>query len=187
MDPLARKRAEIMVVTFGGTVRIAIPFTEARNLSALEFVAGGETPLGSAIEKAIDELAQRKALYKQTGLEYYRPWLFVLTDGEPTDRADYDVAARRVRELEAGKALAPFAVGIGGHANLRTLAELSSVRDPLRLDGLKFREYFQWLSASLTIVSNSHEYGPSDDDIVDAEIVGEEQNPLPSPRGWATW
>ena len=84
-DPLARKRTEVAVITFGGSARLEIPFTEGRQLGAKTFAAGGSTPLGSALDMAVNEIALQKAAYKESGIEYYRPWLFVMTDGEPTD------------------------------------------------------------------------------------------------------
>jgi uncharacterized protein YegL len=180
-DPLARKRTEIAVVTFGGSEQLAIPFTEGRDLEPKSFHANGATPMGAALELGLDQLIARKQSYKDAGLEYYRPWLFVITDGAPTDGSRFTAAAARVRETEAQKGVAVFAVGVGG-ADMGTLAQLSDMREPLQLDGLKFIELFQWLSASMGVVSQSIP-GATDAEVASNEQA--EQIPLPSPRGWA--
>lgn len=182
-DPLARKRTEIAVVTFGGTEQLAVPFTEGRDLEPKTFLADGGTPMGAALDLGLDQLLARKQSYKEAGLEYFRPWLFVITDGAPTDGQRFVDAAARVREAEANKGVTVFAVGVEG-ADVATLAQFSTAREPLQLDGLKFIQLFEWLSASMSVVSQSSP-GASD-----AEIAGNEQAeqmPLPSPKGWATW
>lgn len=182
-DPLARKRTEVGVITFGGTAQMAVPFTEGRDLQPQTFTANGNTPMGAALELGLDQLLARKQSYKDAGLEYFRPWLFVITDGAPTDPDRFDAAAARVREVESRKGVTVFAVGVQG-ADMATLAKLSAARQPVMLKGLEFVEMFQWLSASMSIVSQSSP-GVSDSQIAHNEQ--EEQTPLPSPQGWANW
>jgi uncharacterized protein YegL len=181
-DELAKKRAEITVITFGGVARVEIPFTEGRDLQPRTLAPTGGTPLGAALQLALDQLEQQKQAYKQAGLEYYRPWLFVLTDGAPTDGNAFTDAAARVREAEAGRKVSVFGIGVGPHANLDRLRELSAQRVPLMLEGLSFSEFFSWLSASLSAASASNAFGSSDAGVARAE--SDEQIPLP-PAGWA--
>ena len=49
-DELAKKRAEIAVITFGGVARVEIPFTEGRDLQARRLTANGGTPMGGCPE-----------------------------------------------------------------------------------------------------------------------------------------
>jgi uncharacterized protein YegL len=155
-DDLAKKRAEISVITFGGEARVAIGFTEGRDLQPQTFKAAGATPMGHALHIAVDELTRQKQDYKHAGLLYYRPWLFIVTDGAATDVPEpFDSATRRVRELEAAKGVNVFAIGVGNHADFDQLSRLSDVRQPLRLKGLSFSEFFLWLSASMSAASTS--------------------------------
>jgi uncharacterized protein YegL len=182
-DELAAKRAEIAVITFGGQPQLIIPFTEGRDLTPRTLTVNGSTPLGQALDLALDELEQQKGAYRAAGLEYYRPWLFVLTDGQPTDGATFAAAAARVKEAEAKRHVSVFGIGIGEAADLKHLEELSAQRQPLRLAGLSFREFFSWLSASLGSASASTAFGSSDTSA--AEAAESEQIPLP-PATWAT-
>src|SRR5579863_2660320 len=68
-DDLARKRAEITVITFGGTARVEIPFTEGRDLVPRKLPASGGTPLGAALNLALDLLSGQKQAYREAGLE----------------------------------------------------------------------------------------------------------------------
>ena len=168
-DELAVKRLELALVTFG-PVRLLSDFQAPDLFRPPRLRAEGDTPIGQAIEKAVELIQQRKAAYRQNGIAYYRPWIFMITDGEPTD--DWQRAAELVRAGEQSKAFAFFAIGVAG-AKFDVLRQLS-VREPLQLRGLQFREMFRWLSASLSAVSRSR---PGDDLAL--------KNPA-APDGWAS-
>ena len=93
-----------------------------------------------------------------------------MTDGAPTDNIDH--AAKRVVDLVEAKKLTIFPIAIGSDADMETLARFSPNRPPLRLHGLKFKEFFEWLSKSVARVSRST---PGDTVKLDLEGL----------RGWA--
>lgn len=165
-DELAAKRCEIAVISFG-PVREVMNFTSAEHFQAPVLKAEELTPLGEAVTRGLELLRVRKEIIRQNGIGLYRPWIFLITDGAPTD--NWQHAATAVRQGEDAKSFAFFSVGVTG-ADMEMLKQLNTARAPLPLTGVKFRELFQWLSASLKSVSQS----------TPGDAVA-----LASPKGWA--
>lgn len=149
-DQLAMKRVEVAVVTFG-PVTIHSDFQTPDTFQPTTLSPTGDTPMGAAIERGLELVRLRKDEYKRNGISYYRPWIFLITDGAPTD--NWSQAARLVREGESSKAFSFFCVGVQG-ANMDILGQIA-IRAPLKLEGLRFRDLFKWLSTSLSGVSRS--------------------------------
>lgn len=155
VDPLAARRVEVAVVTFNDRVEVAQDFVTPDRFRVPPLRARGQTFLAGAINAGLDLVERRKQVYREHDVGYYRPWIFLVTDGEPQGEppAEVERARARLREAEEAKRVAFFSVGVEG-ANLQRLAELS-VRQPLRLRGLDFREMFVWLSRSMQSVAHS--------------------------------
>ncbi len=152
-DPLARRRVEIALITFGkGGVTKVHDFLPAAEFTSPALSADGTTPMGEAINLALDVVQKRKGEYKTNGIAYYQPWIFMLTDGAPDPGSPWKQAATRVRSEMSAKGLTFFAVGVG-NADTRVLSQITP--RALMLDGLKFRELFIWLSQSQKRVSGS--------------------------------
>jgi len=164
-DTLAMKRVDVAIITFGPT-QLEMPFQTAGSFIPPTLNASGDTPLGGAVQMALELVRQRKVEYRSNGIAYYRPWIFLITDGAPTDQ--WAPAAAALKEAEASKSVAFFAVGVDG-ADMAVLNQFGS-RGAARLNGFQFREMFQWLSASMSAVSRS---------AIDAEFIA-----LPAPSGW---
>ena len=165
-DPLALRRVEIAIVTFGSSVEVAADFATADHIVLPTLEPSGTTAMGGAIDKALDLIDARKTIYKNNGIPYYRPWLMMITDGLPTD--DWGPAAERVRKAELDKRVAFFPVGV--HEADFTVLDKLGTRKALKLRGLRFTELFVWLSASQSRVSASNP----------GEAVA-----LPTTSGWA--
>jgi uncharacterized protein YegL len=164
-DAIASKRVRLLVIRYGGN---DVAETIGDWQDAMDFVpavleANGTTPTGQAVDLALARIEEEKAAFRHAGVAYTRPWLFLMSDGQPTD--DWQAAADRCRQAEQANKVAVFPIFVGGQgapqgvidAALASLGGFSGRGVPAvkRLDGLKFRELFLWLSASMKVVSQS--------------------------------
>ncbi len=169
-DPIASMSVEISVISFGAGVNKLRGFetvadTLGKPLPRLS--ASGNTPMGAAIRLALAEVQQRRDFYKRQGLAAYKPWFVLLTDGQPND--EWQAPAAAARSMADRGQLMFIGVGIGSSVDMNTL-NLIVPPDPgaQRLSGLKFKNFFRWLSDSLRIVSTGstvqQRSGPSPDE-----------------------
>lgn len=150
-DSLAMKRVEIAVITFG-PVSVLQDFATADMFRPRRMDAAGDTPLGSAVTRGLELLKKRKQILRDNGIKLFRPWIFLITDGEPTD--NWSHLPNIIREGEENKSFSFFALGVRD-AKFEILKQIS-VREPMKLSGVRFKEFFLWLSASLKNVSRSN-------------------------------
>ncbi len=156
-DDVASQRVQLLVIRFGDDTgesgpEILSDWKDAIDFQAPVIHASGVTPMGEAVTLALAKIEEQKGRYRAHGTAYNRPWLFLLTDGEPTD-SDWEQAAAASRQAEQDGKVVFFGIAIGD-ANLDKLAKFSS-RKPVRLQGLKFRELFVWLSQSSRTASRA--------------------------------
>jgi uncharacterized protein YegL len=172
-DRLAQKRVEVAVVTFGEEVSLVQDFCSPAAFIPPTLQASGRTPMGEAVVRGMQIIEDRKTMYKQAGVNYFRPWIFLITDGTPTDENTYywQQAVESVRAGEANRHILFFGVAVN-EADRGMLNQLCPPNRPsLKLNGLSFRELFTWLSSSLKSVSSAN---PGS------------QLALPPPNTWAT-
>lgn len=164
-DDLASRRIDVSVITFGENVKVISPFCSITDFHPPKLEANGGTPMGEAINRAIDIIEERKKVYQNEGIDYFRPWIFMITDGEPTDMsipstagtpssfsvAQHDMwksVCNRIRECDAHNKLVFMGVGVEP-ANFDVLNQLLPPnRRPFKLRKGNFREMFVWLSNS---------------------------------------
>lgn len=164
-DIYAVDSVEICIVAFGGSgAQVITPFALTKKVQYSDIRPSGATPLGEAVTYALDRLDERLETYGELGIEHYKPWMIIISDGEATD--DYKQAAQRTRALEEQNALKVFPISMGDEKT--NIAEFSIDKKIYRLEDLKVEEFFAWLSKSMSKQSKSCSAA---DDFSDIESV----------------
>lgn len=157
-DPEAKLIVETCVITFGDEAKVLHPFSDVDALPAdLPLTAGGWTSMGAALDLGIQTIEERKALYRDEGVDYYRPFLVVITDGAPTDLkgARFDEMAAKLQAGARDRKYIPLLFGTG-NANFEKLKALAGETGTVAgIDGARFSEFFQWLSKSVSGLKDS--------------------------------
>lgn len=154
-DSLARKRVEIAIITFGnGGVQQIQDFVTAEAFEAPNppLKAGGTTPMGEAIGLGLDMIRSIKTTFRNNGIAFYRPWMFMITDGEPD--SGWQPAVQRLHQEATNKGVVFFAVGVE-NANMQILSQVTPTIPPAKLNGLNFKDMFRWLSNSMGRTSST--------------------------------
>lgn len=151
-DDLASQRVEVAVITFG-PVRLVQDFVTIDQWLPPRLHASGGTPMGEAMRFAIQQLRLRKRAYREAGIAYYRPWIWLVTDGAPTDK--WQDAADDVQAEVRGGGVEMFTIGTD-NADMEVLRQVSYPRPPVMLREARYREMFVWLSQSLKPVSRAN-------------------------------
>lgn len=153
MDELAQKRVDIAIIEFNDTARVVQDFTPLSQMQSVTLSASGCTAMGAGINLAIDKVKERNRFYNSMGTPCFKPWIFMITDGAPTD--DIESARQRIIDEESkgthGK-LKFWAVGVPGYSK-ETLTSLT--KRCIALNEANFNGIFNWLSESMVTISVS--------------------------------
>lgn len=156
-DPTTSQRLEVALVTFSHVVSTIQSPALVENFTMPKLQASGSTATVNAVRNAIELVAARKAWYKTTNQTYYRPWIILMTDGEPDSDQDVDGLAQQIKQDTANKSYMFLPIGVGKDANMSILSKMQGSIPPMKLQGTKFSSFFKWLSASMGTVVNSAE------------------------------
>lgn len=177
-DSMTANRLEIAVVEFSSSVDTVVPPSLVENFSMPNLTTKGSTKLVDGVREAIELVQQRKDWYKQTGQPYLRPWIILITDGEPDGDQDVNGLAREIENDTKNKSYVFLPIGVQG-ADMNVLNKIAGYTQDsnknwmqmkaMKLQGLKFADFFKWVSASMSIVAGSKD--------------GDKVN-LPDPSDW---
>ena len=152
-DPYALETAYLSIITFNSTAQQITPLTELAAIQQPSIDAGGCTVLGGALEllaKKVDsEITKTTAEVKGD----WRPLVFLMTDGEPTDSI-----TKGLEEFKKRKFGMVVACAAGQGANVNTLKQITeNVVQLDTADSATIKAFFKWVSASISTSSKSVE------------------------------
>jgi len=156
-DPTANQRVEIAVITFNSQVKVICEPIAVEQFNPDKIKANGSTKLVDGVRESFDIIEQRKNWYTQTGQQYTRPYIILVTDGMPDSDQNISQLAREISNGVDSKRFAFWPFGTQS-ADFETLKEISHPEfPPVRFNESNFNGFFELLSTSLCAISSSRE------------------------------
>ena len=152
-DPYALETAYISIITFNSSAQQVTPLTELAAFQQPNIEASGCTALGEALnllsQKIDSEITKTTAEVKGD----WRPLIFIMTDGVPTDNISSGLA-----EFKKRKCGMVVACAAGQGASTDTLKQITeNVVQLDTADSATIKAFFKWVSASISTSSKSVE------------------------------
>lgn len=172
--PTAVETVWVSVITFGTKAILRLPLTPLTSFDHFELEAGGTTSLGAAFNILEQSLDNEVRAGSDTEKGDWRPLVYLLTDGDPTD--DWEAIVQRVKDRSEKKVGSIIALACGEDVDINTLKMITDTvvrMENVNVDYLK--SFFKWVSQSVSGAS------------VSAEAAGKTAEKLPPlPEGLST-
>ena len=152
-DPYALETAFLSVIVFAGKPMTIVQLTELFDFHLPELPVGGGTALGKALNHLMDEIDRTVVKTSMERKGDWKPVIFLLTDGHPTDNASQ--AIRRWNSGYRSKSNL-VAISIGGGADSNHLEQLTNdviIFNDTATDA--FNRFVSWVSQSIENQSRS--------------------------------
>jgi uncharacterized protein YegL len=165
-DQATRYSAEIAIVSFDSEAHKVQDFKLIDSINGTpSFSTGKKGDIGLGVSAALQLLQERKNKYKENGVEYYQPWLIIISDGHSTGengaivQQNLESSHKTALELEANKKLTIIPVYCGfskdGKDDEKAIRELGgySKNNPVQsINKITFSHFFKWLGKSVSAI-----------------------------------
>ena len=170
-DPYALETAYLSVITFNSSAQQVTPLTELSAFQQPNFEASGCTALGEALALLANKVDTEVVKTTVDVKGDWKPLVFIMTDGEPTDDLNKGIAEFKKRKF--GMVVACAA---GQGANTDTLKKITECVVQLdTADSATIKSFFKWVSASVSTGSQKVEDAG-------VEVTGLSELPPPPPE-----
>jgi uncharacterized protein YegL len=170
-DPQAIETAYLSVITFDSSAKQIVPLSELATFQMPDIQATGLTALGDALSLLAKKIDVEVATTTSTTKGDWKPLVFIMTDGCPTDNWQAGLA-----ELQKRKTGLMVACAAGQGADAKVLKQITEVVVQLdTADSSTIKAFFKWVSASVSVSSQKIDSGAG-------EVGGLKELPPPPPE-----
>lgn len=155
----ALSATEVAIVTFDDDAHLLKNFCRVRDVdqNILDHVQTGDcTFMGEGIQMALDKLEECLNSYKAYGIDYYAPWLILMSDGEPNgSNFELQDAKKRIASFCRDENMLIFPIAVGKRVNKKILSEIAMGRETTDIYGVDFTGLFDKMSEAAVLASEA--------------------------------
>ena len=154
-DPYALESVHLSVITFDLEAKVYLPLTplDQVQIPDLDVPSAGATFMGAALELLAQEVGKHVQKSTDDVKGDWRPLLYLMTDGSPSDVYAYQQMLPTIKQLNFATIVACAA---GPKAKTESLLQLTNQVVVLdSMDSNSFASFFKWVSASVVAGSSS--------------------------------
>lgn len=145
-DPYALETAYLSIITFNSSAQQVTPLTELSAFQQPTLEASGCTALGEALSLLASKVDVEVTKTTIDTKGDWKPLVFIMTDGEPTDDL-----SKGLEDLKKRKLGIVVACAAGQGANTNTLKRITECVVQLdTADSATIKSFFKWVSASVS-------------------------------------
>lgn len=164
-NPHALETVWVGLITFSREAKLVVPLTEVLSFQLPKLSARPGTALGAALRLLLDCLDQDVIKPDESMKGDYKPLVFLLTDGQPTD--EWEATADALKSIKNLRLANLCAIGCGPDVDLnvlkRTTDSVLMMRD---FSSDAIQKLFVWVSASVQAASTRLQIGPDADSLL---------------------
>lgn len=162
-DPYALETVFLSIITFDSKVKelLHLQSLETAQVDDIELPRSGATHMGEGLNMVCDCVERDVITSTADQKGDFRPMLFVMTDGSPSDTMEFEAAIKRIKGMKFSEIIACAA---GPKARQDHLQKFATKTVSLEtMDSSGFATYFQWVSASIAANAGGQQSGTSED------------------------
>ena len=156
-DEKACSTTELCIITFNNDARVAEPFGPVSKMIVPDIHCRGLTAMHAAVDAGLQAIEKRLSEYRERGISYYRPMMYLLTDGEANDPDNG--AFDRLRQLQEDKKISFFPVAVGEDVNMEMLCSFRPDHVIFTVERGCISKAFDWLYENSSRTSTGTESG----------------------------
>ena len=142
-DSIAKDLFDMAIIRFSDSIDVLEDLPDVTDPEAAQLLTGGDASYSAPIRAALSMIEE----YSGTYINSYKPWVIMITTGEPTD--DITAVSQELKNIQSADKARFMTLGVLDYDSTK-LKMLTDV--VFRQKGTDFTSFFEWLSNCIKVI-----------------------------------